>query len=125
MISNSTRCPTIPYYKFVAGEPWVSINTPGEKILNPGFGVNLTQWLFNPISEFNAKEIGEAILAGIENFEPRVKLNNVNVMVDYEQSQYEIKLVLTIPSLSIINRGYDAILNQPGFDFLHHDPTIQ
>ena len=92
--------------------------TPGEKILNPLFGVNLTRWLFEPISEFNGREIGEAIVSGINRFEPRVQLNNVSVIVDEEQSLYEITLVLTIPSLNIINKKYKAILDQPGFDFL-------
>ena len=92
--------------------------TPGEKILNPTFGVNLTRWLFEPISEFNGREIGEAIVSGLQRFEPRVQLNNVTVEVNEEESMYEITLVLTIPSLNIINKKYQAILNQPGFDFL-------
>lgn len=92
--------------------------TPGEKILNPTFGVNLTRWLFEPISEFNGREIGEAIITGLNRFEPRVQLNNVSVIVDEEESMYEITLVLTIPTLNIINKNYKAILGQPGFDFL-------
>lgn len=92
--------------------------TPGEKILNPTFGVNLTRWLFEPISEFNGREIGEAIINGLNRFEPRVQLNNVSVIVDEEESMYEITLVLTIPSLNIIDKKYQAVLGQPGFDFL-------
>jgi phage baseplate assembly protein W len=92
--------------------------TPGEKILEPTFGLNLSQWLFQPLDEFTAREIGETILTGIEKYEPRVKVNNVNVDVEYDQHQYTIKLVLTIPSLNIDSKSYDAILAQPGFEFL-------
>lgn len=91
--------------------------TPGEKILNPEFGVNLTQWLFEPASEFNAREIGEAIQTGISRFEPRVQLTRVSVIVDEENNQYIIKLALQIPSLNI-TKEYDAVLQQPGFDFI-------
>ena len=91
---------------------------PGEKILDPTFGLNLTKWLFEPVDEFIAQEIGEAIMEGIEKFEPRVSIKNITVNMDAERNQYDLKLVLTIPSLNIIDKTYDAILNQPGFNFL-------
>ncbi len=90
--------------------------TPGEKILNPTFGINLTQWLFEPANEFIAREIGEAIVNGIERYEPRVVVNNVSVVADMEKNQYRIKLALLLPQLNI-SREYPAILG-PGFDFI-------
>lgn len=90
---------------------------PGQKILNPGFGINLTQWLFEPVNEFTAREVGEAIQTGITRFEPRVRLNQVSVISDPENNQYIIKLAIQIPSLNI-SRTYDAALSQYGFDFL-------
>lgn len=92
--------------------------TPGQKVLNPAFGVNLSQWLFEPCNEFTAREIGEAILNGIERFEPRVKVKTVDVISVPARNEYVIRLVISIPALSIQDRTYDAILNQPGFDFL-------
>lgn len=97
--------------------------TPGEKILDPTFGLNLSQWLFQPIDDFTAREIGETILTGIEKYEPRVKVNNINVDVLPEKNQYTIKLVLTVPSLNIYDKSYDAILAQPGFEFLTNTTT--
>jgi len=91
---------------------------PGEKILDPTFGLSLTRWLFEPLDEFVAQEIGEAIVEGIEKFEPRVSIKNITVNMNAEHNQYDLKLVLTIPSLNIIEKSYEAILNQPGFDFL-------
>ena len=91
---------------------------PGEKLLDPTFGLSLTRWLFEPLDEFIAQEIGEAIVEGIEKFEPRVSVKNITVNMDIERNQYNLKLVLTIPSLNIIDKSYDAILNQPGFNFL-------
>ena len=94
--------------------------SPGERILEPTFGLSLKQWMFQPLDDFTAEEIGETILTGIERFEPRVLVNNVNIDIDHENSQYTIKLVLTIPSLNINSKAYDAILSQPGFDILTH-----
>ena len=79
--------------------------------------MNLTQWLFEPASEFTAREIGEAIQTGIQKFESRVLLTRVSVIVDEENNQYLIKLAIQIPSLNI-TKEYDAVLQQPGFEFL-------
>lgn len=90
---------------------------PGEKILNPEFGLNLAQWLFEPASDFRAQEIGEAIVAGLNKWEPRINLKSVTVIADPENNQYQIKLAITIPQLNI-SKELPAILNAPGFDFL-------
>lgn len=91
--------------------------SPGQKILNPAFGVDLTRWLFEPLNDFTANEIGQTVLQGIERFEPRVKVANVTVLTDMLNERYIIKLSLRIPQLNI-NRKYTATLMQPGFDFL-------
>ena len=90
--------------------------TPGEKVLNPTFGINLAQWLFEPVNELTSREIGEAIVTGIERFEPRVVVNNVTVVSDRDKNQYHIKLALLMPQLNISN-NYQAVLG-PGFDFI-------
>lgn len=94
--------------------------SPGERVLEPDFGLNLKQWLFQPLDDFTAREIGETILQGIERYEPRVSVNNINVNTSPEKHEYLIQLVLTVPSLNINSKAYEAILSQPGFDFLSH-----
>ena len=96
---------------------------PGEKLLNPQFGADLSQWVFEPADEFSARELGEAIVTSIERFEPRVKVDHIHVNANPSRNEFMIKLVLTIPSLNIINKDYTAILNQPGFDFLTNTNT--
>jgi phage baseplate assembly protein W len=90
---------------------------PGQKVLNPSFGVNLVQWLFEPCSDFNAREIGEAVVNGIERFEPRVVVNGVTVLQDPDRNEYQIKLALLMPQLNI-NKEYRGVLSSPGFDFI-------
>lgn len=96
---------------------------PGEKLLNPAFGADLSQWVFEPADEFSARELGEAIVESIERFEPRVKVDHIHVNANASRNEFIIKLVLTIPPLNIINKDYTAILNQPGFDFLTNTNT--
>lgn len=63
---------------------------PGQKILNPEFGLNLTQWLFTNLSETNASLIKFNITRQINKYEPRVTLMDVTVIPNYEEHQYNI-----------------------------------
>ena len=49
----------------------------------------VNQFLFSPISEDIAEEIGHRILNGVSTYEPRVKVTNVNVNINEEENQYE------------------------------------
>lgn len=91
---------------------------PGQKLLNPDYGLSINQFLFQPLTEDTAEEIGNRILRGIETYEPRVTVKNINVNLDIEQSQYDIYLTLTIPALSNSTVKFTGILTQPGFTML-------
>lgn len=90
---------------------------PGQKILNPVYGLNLTQYLFVPVSVTQAQIIGESILTGIRRFEPRVSVLNINVDTDYENNQYNIVLELSIPSLNISRVSMKGVLSESGYYF--------
>lgn len=89
--------------------------TPGEKILNPAFGLNLKMYLFDPLSYDTAENIGDMILLGLRKWEPRVVVKNVNVTLDIDQHQYEITLRLEIPSLNNNVMVKTGILDNSGY----------
>jgi phage baseplate assembly protein W len=72
---------------------------PGQRFLFPEYGLNLYQYLFEPITSFNARSIGERILQCITTYEPRINVLNVNVQMDVDNSQYKITIVFKIPIL--------------------------
>lgn len=90
---------------------------PGQKILNPLFGLNLTQYLFVPISTTQAKIIGESILTGVRRFEPRVVITTVNVETNYDENQYSIFMVIDVPQLNIRGFGLKGVLSESGYYF--------
>lgn len=90
---------------------------PGQKILNPVFGINLMGYLFMGISSENARLIGETILLGITKFEPRVEVDNINVYTDFENQEYLIELLLSVPSLNITGLPIKGILAESGYYF--------
>lgn len=82
--------------------------SPGQKILNPEFGLNFSQWLFTNMSENGALVITQTITHQINAYEPRVTLEHVSVIPDYEQNQYNIIIKYNI------NQIFKATLNEFG-----------
>jgi phage baseplate assembly protein W len=91
---------------------------PGQKILNPVYGLNLMQFVFTNLNETNARLIGKVILEGTELFEPRVTILNINVEVDYDQSQYTITMRINVPTLNLSNVSIKGVLKDSGFYFV-------
>lgn len=66
--------------------------SPGQKILNPEFGLNFEQWLFTNISDNNINIIRQKIISQIQQYEPRAQLQEVNIEPDYDAHEYHITL---------------------------------
>lgn len=90
---------------------------PGQKILNPIYGLNLLQFVFTGISEINANNMGNLILEGINKFEPRIEVKKIFIFPDIENQQYEIGLRLDVPSLNIIGVTLKGRLSESGYYF--------
>jgi phage baseplate assembly protein W len=78
----------------------------GQKILNPEFGSALEQYLFTPITETNARVIGNEILNSISNYEPRVKIMQVEVVPRKDENLYKISIyyqLLELNKQNVIN----------------------
>jgi phage baseplate assembly protein W len=85
-----------------------------QRILDPEYGLDLTQFLFEPANQYTARLIARKIIQGIEKYESRVTVNNVNVQVDAENNSYNINMSLLLPTLNR-NVVYQAIFNENGF----------
>ena len=85
--------------------------SPGQKLLDPDYGLDLRQFLFAPVSEDIAGAIGERILDGL-----RVK--QISVIANEDTSQYDLTLTLDIPDLNVTGKRYEAIVKQSGISLL-------
>lgn len=79
---------------------FVSILTtsPGSKILNPRFGVNLGNLLFLPVTSGRGQSIGEGIVEAIQRYENRIIIQKCEVIADPEQNQYIVNLTFKVPN---------------------------
>ena len=94
------------------------LTSPGEKILNPEFGVDLRRFIFEPIDEDTAEDIQDDIEDNLPKWEPRISLENVFVEADEEQQEYNITLQINIPSLDVYGLSLRSVLNSNGYNFL-------
>jgi len=91
------------------------LTVPGQKILNPFFGLNLIQYLFEPCDEDTANLIGNEIVNGISTFEPRVSLIKVSVIAQPDFQQYSVTIAFKVPSLGTTSFYVNGVLSTSGF----------
>lgn len=88
---------------------------PGQKPLNPAFGVGLQNLLFLPVTADRAKIIGEASYKAVSRYEPRVNIINVNVIPRFEEQQYTLEFTVAIPRFSTQQVKFVGVLDKSGF----------
>ena len=89
---------------------------PGERLLLPDYGCDLRQYIFEPISESNARFIGRTITQALKQWEPRVTLVSMNIDAYIERAEYDITLVLEVPFLVRGEKlNLNGTLNRQGF----------
>jgi len=92
--------------------------SPGEKILNPSFGLDLRDYLFEAVTQTKGYFIGREILTNLPVLDDRVVVNNVEVIVSPDDQEYEINLDIGIPSLNISSITLNGALNNDGYVFV-------
>jgi phage baseplate assembly protein W len=91
---------------------------PGQNLLNPLYGLNLTRYLFEPVSESTARTIGNTILQGLTVYEPRVSVNNINIQLNADEQTYYIELSITMPQLTNTALKLPGVLSKTGYTIL-------
>lgn len=88
---------------------------PGQKILNPYFGLNLVKYLFEPVSEEVAANIADEIKNGVQIYEPRVKIDKLDVGFSIERAEYIIDLILSVSQINNSTFQLVGTLSNSGF----------
>lgn len=89
--------------------------SPGEKLLNPTYGIDLRRYIFEPVDRFTSEAIRDDIETKLPNIEPRITLKGVEVLEDAENNQYLIKLQIDIPSLNVYGLSIKSELMTTGY----------
>jgi len=77
------------------------LTIPGERIMNPDFGVGLSQYIFNQEGNFSSGEIENRILNQVDRYLSYIKITNINIFERTDLSNtYEITIEYFIPSIA-------------------------
>lgn len=61
-----------------------------ERPFDPGKGVNLRGYLFEPMSKVVSSSISNSIKNIIESYEPRARVKSIQVVPNFDQNSYEV-----------------------------------
>lgn len=91
------------------------LNTrPGQRFLIPQFGCNLLGYIGRPVTTITALEIGQTIYNAIRLWEPRVTIDNVNVVPKPNDAEYDVTIKISIPTFKRRDIRILAILTSQG-----------
>jgi phage baseplate assembly protein W len=94
------------------------LTSPGQKILNPKFGIDLRRYLFEPVNDFTSELITFDIEEKLPLMEPRIKVRNVKVLPDADNNSYSISLQIDVPSLKITGIFIKSKLESDGYSIV-------
>jgi len=89
----------------------------GQKILDPTFGLDLEQYLFENVSKENGQTIGQTIFEELGIYEPRIVVDDVTVVARPNNNEYKISISITIPSLNNKKGTATGLLTTQGFNY--------
>jgi len=99
---------------------------PGQKLLNPFFGIDLRKYLFEPVNNRIASVISYDIKSQVGLFEPRITINTVNVQSLPEDNLYVVEIFYT-PNLTDNKEPIklEGVLNSDGYFIINTNTDVQ
>ena len=77
------------------------MTVPGDRPFNPVLGSQVTNLLFENLDKLTAVTIKSEIVNTIENFEPRVRLNEVIVKAQPDNYQFDVQIQYYIIGIDV------------------------
>lgn len=74
--------------------------TPGQRMLLPTYGMDLSSLLYEPMNTKTAESLGVAIQNALTRWEPRAVIKEIEVTPDYDDNTYYIVIKFRIKNLN-------------------------
>ena len=88
----------------------IVFTTPGEKFFNQSFGSRITESLFENIDPITATIIVDEIRQSIDNYEPRVEVDDVKAFPDYENNSFDVTITYDVIGSEIPTQELQFVL---------------
>lgn len=77
------------------------LTNPGERIMNPDFGVGISRFIFEQEAQFTSGTIENRILSQVEKYLSYIKITNIDIFERQDlQNTYQVTIEYFIPSIS-------------------------
>jgi|APTNR8051073442_1049403.scaffolds.fasta_scaffold06699_5 hypothetical protein len=91
---------------------------PGERVMRPDYGCALEDLLFEPINESLLTYIRNLIQRAILYYEPRIRLNEIEILTDENMLEGRVRISLDI-TVRTTNSRFNYV-----YDFYQREATI-
>ena len=88
----------------------IVFTTPGEKFFNQSFGSRITESLFENIDEITATIIVDEIRQSIDNYEPRVEVDDVKAFPNYDNNSFDVTITYDVIGSEIPTQELQFVL---------------
>ena len=88
----------------------IVFTTPGEKFFNQSFGSRISESLFENIDEITATIIVDEIRQSIDNYEPRVEVDDVKAFPDYDKNSFDVTITYDVIGSEIPTQELQFVL---------------
>ena len=89
--------------------------SPGQKILEPEFGLDFRKYIFENLTKEMALALRGDIYAQVRRYEPRVVVTDVSIVLYEDDNEMDIDVYFDIPTLNINNVSIFGALNKNGY----------
>jgi len=94
------------------------LTVPGQKILEPEFGINLRRYIFEPMTESSSYDIKDEIYRGLKRWESRIVPVQITVIPNYDLNEYNVDLIVRLRNLGDTDVKLSGTLNKDGYTFI-------
>jgi len=88
----------------------IVFTTPGEKFFNQSFGSRISESLFENIDEITATIIVDEIRQSIDNYEPRVEVDDVKAFPNYDNNNFDVTITYDVIGSEIPTQELQFVL---------------
>ena len=81
----------------------IVLTSPGERVMDPNFGVGIRNYLFEPATPVLETKIKNSIKQQVDTYLPFVKLLNVGIKIDPDIGSLFLKIRYTVPGSSAVS----------------------
>lgn len=81
----------------------IVLTNPGERVMEPDFGVGITSYLFEQESPLLVKRIKKRIGDQVERYAPFVKIRQLNINIDSDNGFLSVEIKYAVPAGGIVS----------------------